>query len=60
MTTQEADRPLIGTERQHYFEGKFMSARDFRDEQHYFLSRRRAHNRLLHGWGAVSYTHLCV
>ena len=36
MTTQEADRPLIGTERQHYFEGKFMSARDFRDEQHYF------------------------
>ena len=53
MTTQEADRPLIGTERQHYFEGKFMSARDFRDEQHYFLSRRRAHNRLLHGWGVI-------
>lgn len=43
----------IGYERQRYFEGKYMSARDFRDEQHYFLSRRRAHNRLLHGWGVI-------
>ncbi len=43
----------IGYERQRYFEGKYMSARDFRDEQHYFLSRRRVHNRLLHGWGVI-------
>lgn len=43
----------IGYERQRYFEGKYMSSRDFRDEQHYFLSRRRVHNRLLHGWGVI-------
>lgn len=59
MTEQVASQAIgradgdIGDERQHYFEGKFMSARDFRDEQHYFLSRHRAHNRLLHGWGVI-------
>jgi hypothetical protein len=30
-----------------------MTARDFRDEQEYFLARRRLHLRALHGWGVV-------
>src|SRR5260370_21219076 len=30
-----------------------MAARDFQNEQDYFLSRHRLHNRLLHGWGIV-------
>jgi hypothetical protein len=44
---------FIATERNRYFTGKYMTARDFRDEQKYFLSRHRLHNRLLHGWGIV-------
>ena len=40
----------IATERNRYFTGKYMTARDFADEQRYFLSRHRL-NRLLHGWG---------
>jgi hypothetical protein len=43
----------IAYERNHYYTGKYMTARDFRDEQAYFLSRHRLHNRLLHGWGVV-------
>ncbi|HZH31990.1 MAG TPA: hypothetical protein VEY11_14585 [Pyrinomonadaceae bacterium] len=43
----------VATERNRYFTGKFMAARDFQDEQTYFLSRHRLHNRLLHGWGIV-------
>jgi hypothetical protein len=44
-------RPV--TERNRYFTGKPMTARDFIAEQHYFLSRHQLHNRLLHGWGVV-------
>ncbi len=43
----------IATERNRYFTGKYMTARDFLGEQEYFLSRDRLHNRLLHGWGIV-------
>lgn len=43
----------IAMERNRYFTGKFMASRDFADEQTYFLSRHRLHNRLLHGWGIV-------
>jgi hypothetical protein len=43
----------IANERNRYFTGKFMAARDFQAEQDYFLSRHRLHNRLLHGWGIV-------
>lgn len=43
----------IVTERNRFFTGKFMTARDFQGEQDYFLSRHRLHNRLLHGWGIV-------
>jgi hypothetical protein len=41
----------IVAERNHYFTGKLMTARDFQGEQDYFLSRHTLHNRLLHGWG---------
>ncbi len=35
------------------FDGKPMSARDFLDEQLYFLGKHRRHNRYLHGWGTA-------
>lgn len=43
--------PLL--ERNRYFTGKFMTARDFQGEQDYLRSRHQLHNRLLHGWGIV-------
>ena len=43
----------IVTERNRYFTGKYMTARDFEDEQAYFRSRHQLHNRILHGWGVV-------
>lgn len=49
----ETECGYIATERNRYFTGKYMAARDFQDEQTYFLSRHRLHNRLLHGWGIV-------
>ena len=36
-----------------------MTARDFRDEQAYSLSRQRLHQRTLHGWGIVVGLDLC-
>jgi hypothetical protein len=50
---------LIVTERNRYFTGKYMAARDFRGEQEYFLSRHRLHQRLLHGWGIVCGLRVC-
>jgi hypothetical protein len=44
---------FIATERNRYFTGKYMTARDFQGEQQYFRSRHQLHNRLLHGWGVV-------
>jgi hypothetical protein len=41
------------TERNRYYTGKFMTARDFADEQKYLLSRHALINRLMHGWGIV-------
>src|SRR5260370_23403580 len=43
----------IAFERNRYFTGKYMAARDFSGEQEYFLTRHRMHNRVLHGWGVV-------
>jgi hypothetical protein len=40
-------------ERNRYFKGKFIAARDLKLEQEYFLSHHRLHNRLMHGWGVV-------
>ncbi len=44
---------VVTAERNRYFTGKYMTARDFQAEQDYFLSRHRLHNRLMHGWGIV-------
>jgi hypothetical protein len=43
----------IADERNRYYTGRFLTARDFQDEQDYFLSRHYTHNRLMHGWGIV-------
>ncbi|HEY0606883.1 MAG TPA: hypothetical protein VGD58_28445 [Herpetosiphonaceae bacterium] len=43
----------IITERNRYFTGKFMTARDFASEQDYHRSRHLLHNRLFHEWGIV-------
>ncbi len=43
----------IPTERNRFFTGKYMTARDFDAEQDYLLSRQHLHNRLMHGWGIV-------
>jgi hypothetical protein len=48
----------IANERMRYFPGRFMSARDFTDEQDYFRTHRYLHNRLLHGWGVVRGLHV--
>jgi hypothetical protein len=40
-------------ERNHFFTGKLMTARDFSDETRYHSERIRHHNARLHGWGVV-------
>jgi hypothetical protein len=37
--------------RLNYFDGQFLRARDFNDEQAYHVGMRRKHNSLLHTWG---------
>ena len=44
---------VIATELNRYFTGKYLTERDLRDEQGYFLSRGWLRNRLLEGWGVV-------
>jgi len=44
---------FAGAKRLTYFDGQFLSAEDFRDEQRYLIGRRHLHNRALHGWGVV-------
>jgi hypothetical protein len=41
-------------ERLNYFNGRILSADDFKLEQSYFIDKQRLHNRYLHGWGIVS------
>jgi hypothetical protein len=53
------DPHAVLTERNRFFTGKYMTARDFRDEQSYFLSRHRLHQRALHGWGIVVGLDVC-
>lgn len=48
-----ADCGAVLTDRNRYFTGKYLTARDFQGEQDFMLSRMRLHNRLLHGWGIV-------
>ncbi len=47
------ERTTIAVERNRFFTGKYMTARDFSTDQHYFVNRNQLHNRLLHGWGIV-------
>ncbi len=49
----EQDPSYITQERNRYFTGKYMTARDFSAEQDYYLSHKRAHNRMFHGWGIL-------
>lgn len=56
MHTEKNEQPGgacgdIATERNRYFPGKYMTARDFQCDPDYSLSRHRLHNRLLHGTG---------
>jgi hypothetical protein len=39
--------------RNHYFTGKLLVERDFRDEQRYLIDKLRHHHQRLHGWGVV-------
>src|SRR3954447_723236 len=39
--------------RAHYYRGKLLTERDFRDEQRYGIDKHRLHNLALHGWGVV-------
>lgn len=48
---------LVG-ERMRYFTGRYLTARDFRDEQDYHLTHRYLHNRVMHGWGVVCGLHV--
>lgn len=43
----------IAVERNRYYTGRYLAARDFSDEQRYHVDYRHLHNRLLHGWGVV-------
>lgn len=47
----ECEIPQLG--RNTFFPGKIMEARDFLDEQRFFLGKDRRHVQLLHGWGTV-------
>jgi len=49
--------PVV-SERNRYFTGKFMAARDFAADTDYLLDHHRLHNRLLHGWGIVCGLHV--
>jgi DNA-binding beta-propeller fold protein YncE len=39
--------------RNHYFTGKLLVERDFKDEQKYYVDKLRHHDQTLHGWGVV-------
>jgi len=39
--------------RNHYFTGKLLVERDFRQEQVYYIDKLRHHHQRLHGWGVV-------
>ena len=39
--------------RNNYFDGQFLTANDFQDEQDYHIGKQNLHNKFLHGWGVV-------
>lgn len=51
MDCQTCDPPQLA--RNTLFEGKPMSAKDFLDEQRYFMGKHTRHNQFLHGWGTA-------
>ncbi|HLN63065.1 MAG TPA: Ig-like domain-containing protein [Symbiobacteriaceae bacterium] len=48
-----ASRRMRSFERNHYFYGKLMTARDFRTEQEYHREKQWLHTRLVHDFGVV-------
>ena len=48
----------VAVDRNRYFTGKFMTARDFALDSDYALSRLRHHQRTFHGWGIVRGLHV--
>jgi hypothetical protein len=48
-----AGADYLESDRNHYFTGQFLTARDVTRDQTYHVSRLRLHQRLLHGWGVV-------
>lgn len=54
MADDRAARPdAIATELNRYFTGKYMAARDFGCDQHYFRNRQATQFRLIGGWGVI-------
>jgi hypothetical protein len=56
--TTSRKRPCLTCEigafcRNHYYRGKLLTERDFRDEQRYQMDKLRLHHVALHGWGIV-------
>lgn len=47
-------------ERNNYFHGKMLTARDLRKEQEYFNEKRRLINRMILGWGIVCGLEVCL
>jgi hypothetical protein len=47
------DCELPTQERLNYFTGQFLTERDLRAEQEYYIGKHRQHNRYLHGYGSV-------
>ena len=47
------NRKYFPFERNSYYYGKLLTAKDFEAEQKYFNDKRRLSNRLLHAWGIV-------
>ena len=52
-TDPVSDPGAVPPDRNRYFTGKYLTARDLTSEQGYFVSRHRLHQRALHGWGVV-------
>ncbi len=52
MNQESREKPLPYM-RVNYFHGQLLSAKDFQDEQAYFLEKQRVLNRYLYGWGIV-------
>ncbi len=48
----------VAVDRNRYFTGKFMTARDFALDPDYALSRLRHHQQVFHGWGIVRGLHV--